>query len=80
MDAKLAAWVAAAPNRDVIVSGEPGRAEHVCDCLENGKRVVIGTGADPEAAMKSACDQLWALALEATGAPSNSKPKWKRRP
>ena len=78
MDAKLAAWAAAAPGRDVIVSGE-GTEEHVCDCLENAKRVVLGTGRDAEAAMKSACDQLWALSLAATAPPSNRTPPWRKR-
>jgi hypothetical protein len=79
MSDKLAAWVAAAPNRDVLVSDEPeGATEHVCDCLENGKRVVLGTGPDPEAAMKNACDQLWALALAAAAQPPNPRPRWRK--
>jgi len=48
---KLAAWAKAAPNRTVVHSGRSDG--HLCDCFENGARVVRGVGETPEAARRA---------------------------
>lgn len=77
---KLAEWLRARPGR---VVGPPKRVNvndvaWECECTDNGARVVCGVGRTAEAATQDACDKLWALALQAAGAPTSPRARWSK--
>jgi hypothetical protein len=78
---KLAQW---ASDRHGRVAGAPKRVNVnavalECDCTEDGELVVRGVGPTAEAAIKNACDKLWAQALRSAGEPTDPVVPWSRR-